>query len=97
VRAPDVGAAETCAAPADTRPSEMSSTAHARATAEMGAAAHAGPTTAEMGAAAMKSAASPVKSTAATVKSTAAASSGSRVGRAGQNGRQSHNGKNFEF
>jgi hypothetical protein len=59
----------------------------------MGAATHASPTTAEMrAAAAVKSA--PAASSTATAT---AASSWSRVGCAGQNSRQSHNGKDFEF
>jgi hypothetical protein len=90
--AADVRTTETCAATADaSAASEMSSTAHARAPSEMGAAAHASPTTAKMRSAAA------MKSTPAASSSATAASSWSRVGYAGQNSRQSHNGKEFEF
>jgi hypothetical protein len=91
--AADVRSTETCAATADaSAASEMSSTAHARAASEMGAATHVSPTTAEM-----RSAAAAVKSTPAASSTATAASSWSRVGCAGQNSRQSHNGKDFEF
>jgi hypothetical protein len=86
-RAPYVRATETCPATTDT------STAEVSAAAKMAAAAHASPTTAEMRAAA----AATMKSTAAASSTAAAASSGSRVGGAGQNGRQSDDGKDFEF
>jgi hypothetical protein len=99
--AADVRTTETCAPTADTSAaSEMSSTAHARAPSEMGAAAHVSSTTAEMrsaGSAVKSTPTASVKSTPAASSTATAASSWSRVGCAGQNSRQSHNGKDFEF